>query len=169
MSRKYLSLGVSALALTLVASSYAEAQQNLPTINVGGARKNTKKVVSSGTPTGGRATGASSATGGNGGGTGGFSLDRYSQPAPAPFTRGVPANIPAVVESRTREEIYKQVNVMTSAEVFKYLPSVMVRERFIGDNNAIVTMRTNGPTESANTLVYANGVLLSNLLGNKKS
>jgi iron complex outermembrane receptor protein len=166
MSRKYLSLGVSALALTLVASSYAEAQQNLPTINVGGARKNTKKIVSSSTPTGGRATGASSATGGNGGGTGGFSLDRYSQPAPAPFTRGVPANIPAVVESRTREEIYKQVNVMTSAEVFKYLPSVMVRERYIGDNNAIVTMRTNGPTESANTLVYANGVLLSNLLGN---
>ena len=43
MSRKYLSLGVSALALTLVASSYAEAQQNLPTINVGGARKTLKR------------------------------------------------------------------------------------------------------------------------------
>ena len=169
MSRKYLSLGVSALALTLVASSYAEAQQNLPTINVGGARKNTKKIVSSGTPTGGRATGASSATGGNGGGTGGFSLDRYAQPAPAPFTRGVPANIPAVVESRTRTELNKTVNAVTSAELFKYLPSVMIRERYIGDNNAIVTMRTNGPTESANTIVYANGVLLSNFLGNSYS
>ena len=41
MSRKYLSLGVSAIALTLVASSYAEAQQNLPTINVGANSKRT--------------------------------------------------------------------------------------------------------------------------------
>ena len=169
MSRKYLTLGVSAVALSLAVSSYAEAQQNLPTINVGGARKNTRKVVSSGVPTGGRATGASSATGGNGGGTGGFSLDRYAQPAPAPFTRGVPANIPAVVESRTRAELNKTVNAVTSAELFKYLPSVMIRERYIGDNNAIVTMRTNGPTESANTIVYANGVLLSNFLGNSYS
>ena len=167
MSRKkILSLSVSAVALSLVAASYAEAQQNLPTINVGGSRRNNNKVVNSGIPSGGRATGVSSATGGNGGGTGGFALDRYSEPAPAPFTRGVPANIPAVVESRTRQEIAKTTNVLTSAEVFKYLPSVMIRERYIGDNNAIVQMRTNGPIESANTLVYANGVLLSNLLGN---
>ena len=166
MSRKYLSLGASAIALSLAVSSYAEAQQSLPTINVGGARKNTRKVVSSGLPTGGRATGVSSAIGGNGGGVGGFVPDRYTEPKPAPFSRTLPANIPAVVESRTREEIFKTVNLMTSAEAFRYLPSVMIRERYIGDNNAIVTMRTNGTTESAQTLVYANGVLLSNLLGN---
>ncbi len=39
MSRKTLSLGASVLTLTLACASYAEAQQNLPTINVGGATK----------------------------------------------------------------------------------------------------------------------------------
>lgn len=42
MSRKTLSLGASVLTLTLVCASYAEAQQNLPTINVGGANKTTR-------------------------------------------------------------------------------------------------------------------------------
>ena len=35
MSRKYLSLGVSIIALTIASASIAEAQQYLPTINVG--------------------------------------------------------------------------------------------------------------------------------------
>jgi len=39
MSRKLLNLSASALALTLVCSSYAEAQQYLPTIEVGGKKK----------------------------------------------------------------------------------------------------------------------------------
>jgi iron complex outermembrane receptor protein len=93
-------------------------------------------------------------------------LDRYAGPKPAPFSRTIPQNVPAVVESRTRQEIEKTVNVMTSAEAFKYLPSLLIRERYIGDRNAIVSGRTTGTIESAKTLVYADNVLLSNLLGN---
>ena len=165
MSRNGLSFGASLITLTLALTAYAEAQQSLPTIDVGSARRNTA-ARSTGVPSSGRTTGQSTGVQSAGGGTGGGLADRYAEPKPAPFSRGVPANIPAVVETRTREDIAKTVNVLTSAEVFRYMPSVMVRERFAGDNNAIVTMRTNGPTESANTLVYANGVLLSNLLGN---
>lgn len=185
MSRSSLALGVSILTLSLACGSYAEAQQALPTINVGGARSAGGKP--SANPGAGRNTGARVANASSGRGTGTGAprpssvsrpspvvttatvspvVDRYAEPKPAPFSRGVPTNIPAVVASRTREDINKTVNVLTSAEVFRYLPSVMIRERYIGDNNAIVTLRTNGPTESANTLVYANGVLLSNLLGN---
>ncbi len=165
MSRKKIfSLGVSAIALSLVATSYAEAQQNLPTINVGGARRG-NKVVRSTAPTGGQATTVSSATGGQGGGTGGIASDRYSEPAPAPFSRTLPANIPAVVESRTRAEINNSVNFVTMADAFKYLPSLYVRERFPGDTNAIVSGRTTGLLESANTMLYADNILLSNYLG----
>jgi iron complex outermembrane recepter protein len=71
-----------------------------------------------------------------------------------------------VVSSATREEIDKTVNTMTTAETFKYLPSVLVRERFIGDRNATVQGRVNNPQDSARTMVYADGVLLSNYLGN---
>jgi iron complex outermembrane receptor protein len=169
MSRKTLSLGASVLTLALACASYAEAQQSLPTINVGGGAKRTGGKPSA-NPNSGRTNAPPTSSAGRGTGTGISQVsnlpDRYAEPKPAPFARGVPANIPAVVETRTREEIAKTTNVLTSAEVFKYLPSVMIRERYIGDNNAIVTLRTNGPTESANTLVYANGVLLSNLLGN---
>ena len=171
MSRKSLALGASILTISLACASYAEAQQNLPTINVGGAARRTSGKPST-NPNSGRTSAPPTSNVGAARGTGvGVSQvstlpDRYAEPKPAPFSRGVPANIPAVVASRTREDIAKTVNVMTSAEVFRYLPSVMIRERYVGDNNAIVTLRTNGPTESANTLVYANGVLLSNLLGN---
>jgi iron complex outermembrane receptor protein len=152
--------GVSFSVLSLFVASAAEAQQALPTINVGGARGPVRRGPP-GHVAGGPGRGLAATP------TPGPALaDRYAEPKPAPFSRGVPANIPAVVETRTRQEIEKTTNVLTSAEVFKYLPSVMIRERYIGDNNAIVTLRTNGPIESANTLVYANGVLLSNLLGN---
>ena len=165
MSRKkLLSLGVSAIALSLVAASYAEAQQNLPTINVGNARRG-NKVTRSNTQTGGQATGVSSATGGQGGGTGGIATDRYMEPAPAPFSRTFPTNIPAVVEGRTRQQVDNTVNYVTSAQAFKYMPSVTIRERFPGDR-PILSARTTGTADTAKNLVYGDNILLSNLLGN---
>ena len=47
MFRKSLSLGVSIFTLSLVCASQAEAQQSLPTINVGGARQGNKPVARS--------------------------------------------------------------------------------------------------------------------------
>ena len=74
--------------------------------------------------------------------------------------------IPSVVESYSAEQIQQTINAATSAQAFKYLPSLQVRERYIGDRNGIIASRTVGTLSSAQTLLYADGILLSNLLGN---
>ena len=84
-----------------------------------------------------------------------------SKPLPAAL-----ASAPAVVESLSAEQIHDSVNLMTSAEAIKYLPSIEVRERYIGDRNGIVSTRTTGTVSSAESLVYADDLLVSNLLGN---
>lgn len=74
----------------------------------------------------------------------------------APITQ---ANIDAAA-------IAESVNMVNSEDAIKYLPSVQVRKRYIGDRNSIITTRTSGSIASARSLVYADGVLLSNFLGN---
>jgi iron complex outermembrane receptor protein len=162
--RSRLLKGASLAVLSLFVASAAEAQQALPTINVGGARGPVHRgPAGRGAGGPGRVT---TATPSPGTGSGSGAADRYAEPKPAPFSRTLPANIPAVVESRTRKEIQKTTNIMTSEDAFRYMPSILVRERFIGDRNAIVSTRTTGTIQSALALVYADNVLLSNLLGN---
>jgi iron complex outermembrane recepter protein len=89
----------------------------------------------------------------------------------APVEVSAPANraaeeVPSVVESVHSEQIMKTINATTSSQAIKYLPSLQVRERYIGDRNGIIASRTAGSLSSAQTLFYADGVLLSNLLGN---
>lgn len=74
--------------------------------------------------------------------------------------------VPAVVETVTAAQIQDSVNLVTSAEALKYLPSIEVRERYIGDRNGIVSTRTTGTVSSAQSLVFADGLMISNLLGN---
>ncbi len=69
----------------------------------------------------------------------------------------------------TAANISESINAVTSAETIKYLPSIVVRERYIGDRNAIVSTRTTGTVSSAQSVVYADDLLLSNLLGNTYS
>lgn len=73
---------------------------------------------------------------------------------------------PATVETFDKEQIENSVNAATAAQTLKYLPSIQVRERFIGDRNGIIATRTIGTLSSAQSMLYADGVLLSNLLGN---
>lgn len=56
-------------------------------------------------------------------------------------------------------------NAATADDALKYAPNLAVRRRFVGDNNAIVSVRSTSSRQSARTLVYADGLLLSNLLG----
>lgn len=170
MFRTILMRGASVGAMTLAVISSAQAQQTLPTIHLGNKNiqhaggkpsTNTNAGRTSGTPT----TVAANSVQGAGVGNPGLP-DRYAEPKPAPFSRTLPANIPAVVESRTRAQIDNTVNYLSSAQVFKYMPSLYVRERYIGDQNGVVTGRTNGSNESANTMVYADNILLSNYIGN---
>ena len=76
---------------------------------------------------------------------------------------------PATVETYDRKQIQETVNAATPAQTLKYLPSIQVRERFIGDRNGIIATRTIGAISSAQSMLFADGVLLSNLLGNSYS
>ncbi len=58
------------------------------------------------------------------------------------------------------------MNVVNTEDILKYPPSLQIRKRYIGDRNAIIAARTTGTVQSARSLVYADGLLLSNLIGN---
>ncbi|MFC5438428.1 TonB-dependent receptor [Rhodanobacter ginsenosidimutans] len=75
------------------------------------------------------------------------------------------ANAPAVDVHVSRERLQQQ-NVSSSADALKYVPNMMVRTRYIGDPNAVISGRNAGTLQSARSLVYADGLLLSNLMTN---
>src|SRR3989338_2735062 len=78
----------------------------------------------------------------------------------------VDQNLPAVSEGITAKEIAETVNTVNTGDAGKSLPSLQIRKRYIGDRNSIVASRSSGTLASARSLVYADGLLLSNLLGN---
>ncbi|VTU20401.1 enterobactin receptor protein [Variovorax sp. PBS-H4] len=79
----------------------------------------------------------------------------------------LPTQIPTTIEGMTREEIETRINATDSEDALKYLPSLLVRKRYIGDyNHAILSTRASGTGNSARSAVYADGILLSNYLGN---
>lgn len=81
----------------------------------------------------------------------------------------VPANLPATTEGVSATQIEQTNNTVTSAETIQYLPSIHVRQRYIGDRNAIIAMRANSSISSAQTALYADNLLLSNYLNNSFS
>jgi iron complex outermembrane recepter protein len=79
----------------------------------------------------------------------------------------LPTQIPATMEGVTREQLERTVNASDAEDALKYLPSLLVRKRYIGDyNHAILSSRASGTGNSARSAVYADGILLSNYLGN---
>jgi iron complex outermembrane receptor protein len=79
----------------------------------------------------------------------------------------LPTQIPTTIEGITREEIERTVNATDAEDALKYLPSLLVRKRYIGDyNHAVLSTRASGTGNSARSMVYADGILLSNYLGN---
>ena len=93
-----------------------------------------------------------------------ISLDKIEVRAPLIDSRIL--KHPATVETYDRKQIEDSINAATPAQTLKYLPSIQVRERFIGDRNGIIATRTIGTLSSAQSMLYADGILLSNLLGN---
>lgn len=77
-------------------------------------------------------------------------------------------NLPASTETVTRRQ-FENWNVVNTEDVLKYMPNLAVRKRFIGDLNSIIAVRGTSNSQSARGLVYADGLLLSNLLGNSYS
>lgn len=79
----------------------------------------------------------------------------------------LPTQIPTTMEGITREQIERSINATDSEDALKYFPSLLVRKRYIGDyNHAILSSRASGTGNSARSAVYADGILLSNFLGN---
>ncbi|CDG83150.1 TonB-dependent receptor [Janthinobacterium agaricidamnosum] len=79
----------------------------------------------------------------------------------------LPTQIPTTIEGVTRQEIERGINATDAEDALKYLPSLLVRKRYIGDyNHAVLSTRASGTGNSARSMVYADGILLSNYLGN---
>jgi len=79
----------------------------------------------------------------------------------------LPTQIPATMESITAQQIAQSINATDSEDALKYFPSLLVRKRYMGDyNHAILSSRASGTGNSARSAVYADGILLSNYLGN---
>lgn len=82
----------------------------------------------------------------------------------------LPTQIPTTIEGISGAEIDATINATDSADALKYFPSLLVRKRYIGDyDHAVLSTRASGTGNSARSLVYADGILLSNLLGNGAS
>jgi iron complex outermembrane receptor protein len=79
----------------------------------------------------------------------------------------LPTSIPTTIEGIGRAELDRSVNASDAEDALKYLPSLLVRKRYIGDyNHAVLSTRASGTGNSARSMVYADGILLSNYLGN---
>jgi iron complex outermembrane recepter protein len=79
----------------------------------------------------------------------------------------LPTQIPTTIESITGAEVETKVNATDSEDALRYFPSLLVRKRYIGDyNHAVLSSRASGTGNSARSMVYADGILLSNYLGN---
>ncbi|HEY9101697.1 TonB-dependent receptor [Chitinimonas sp.] len=79
----------------------------------------------------------------------------------------LPTQIPTTIEGISGREIDAAINATDAEDALKYLPSLNVRKRYNGDyDHAVLASRASGTGNSARSLVYADGILLSNLLGN---
>ena len=82
----------------------------------------------------------------------------------------LPTQIPTTMEGIRSDEIDRKINAIDSPDALKYFPSLLVRKRYIGDfDHAVLATRASGTGNSARSLIYADGILLSNLLGNGAS
>lgn len=80
----------------------------------------------------------------------------------------VDPDMPSAVETLDAAKL-DRLNVINAEDALKYLPSFGIRKRFIGDENATFSVRGTSNQQSARGLVYLDGLLLSNLLGNSWS
>ena len=78
-------------------------------------------------------------------------------------------NAPSTSAKVTAAEVQTTINAINVEDSVKYLPSLVVRKRNIGDTQAPLATRTSGLGASARSLIYADGALLSALIGNNNT
>lgn len=82
----------------------------------------------------------------------------------------MPIEIPTSTQSISGLQIERTINATDSEDALKYFPSLNARKRYIRDyDHAVLATRASGTGNSARLLVYADGILLSKLLGDGAS
>lgn len=71
--------------------------------------------------------------------------------------------------SITAQRVEQTVNVIDAEDAVKYLPSVFLRKRNNGDTQATMATRVWGVSSSARSLIFADGVPLTALIGNNNT
>jgi iron complex outermembrane receptor protein len=82
---------------------------------------------------------------------------------------GQKASGPATVESVDAERLEETTAIITPEDSLRYMPSLFVRKRHVGDTQSPLATRTSGVGASARSLIYADGLLLSALIGNNNT
>jgi iron complex outermembrane receptor protein len=77
--------------------------------------------------------------------------------------------LPQTSASTTAARIETTTNAVDAADTIKYLPSLLVRKRNYGDNQEVLGTRYWGINGSARSLVYADDILLTPLIGNNNT
>ncbi|HEX8467897.1 MAG TPA: TonB-dependent receptor [Allosphingosinicella sp.] len=76
---------------------------------------------------------------------------------------------PATVESVDSQRLEETTAIITPEDSLRYMPSLLVRKRHVGDTQSPLATRTSGVGASARSLIYADGLLLSALIGNNNT
>jgi iron complex outermembrane recepter protein len=77
--------------------------------------------------------------------------------------------LPQESYSITSKQIDETINLKDPEDAVKYMPSLFVRKRNDGDNQAVLATRNWGLSSSARTLIYYDDLLISALIGNNNS
>lgn len=77
--------------------------------------------------------------------------------------------LPQTTQSVNSSKIRETVNIVDTQDAVKYFPSLMVRKRNNGDTQSTLATRTWGVNSSARSLIYADDILLSALIGNNNT
>ena len=98
---------------------------------------------------------------------------QVAAPAPVDWKAKPPAvekyKLPVTTESVTTDEINERVNLLTVEDAIKYEPSIEVRKRYIGDTNEPLGTRSASISQSARTMIFADGILISTYLNNNNT
>ena len=96
-------------------------------------------------------------------------VDVVSEVVRPPATAKEKYQLPQTSESVTAQLAQETINVVDPEDMLKYMPSLFLRKRNYGDNQAVLATRTTGLGASARSLVYADDILLSALIHNNNS
>src|ERR1700722_3960756 len=77
--------------------------------------------------------------------------------------------LPQESYSITSRQIDETINLKDPEDAVKYMPSLFVRKRNDGDNQAVLATRDWGLSSSARTLIFYDDLLVSALIGNNNS